>query len=121
MHNYLVFILILLLIVAGSYWGYNFYCLRKYGKKTIDKYDDGKKRRIYFIKDGEKNGIEKIYYRSSKLNKIKKYEHGCLDGLMVIYYENGEKYIEANYLNDNLIGEYRIYEDDGKIKETRLL
>jgi len=88
-------------------------------KKGIERYDDGKIRKIYFSRKGLKVGTEKVYYRDGKINKEKKYAKGALHGIATTYYPSGQKYVVAHYANGELSGEYRIFEEDGIIKEIK--
>ena len=66
--------------------------------KTIKEfYDNGTLRGVYRLKNGKKQGVERIYYRSGELNKEKSWHHGLLIGKAITYYKTGEKYIIDSY------------------------
>ncbi|MBK9248796.1 MAG: hypothetical protein IPM69_11930 [Ignavibacteria bacterium] len=88
-------------------------------KKVVEKFDSGEIRKIYYLHKGIRVGIENIYYRDKKINKTKSYSNGNIDGIVTTYYPSGMKYIEANYKEGKLSGEYKIYEEDGLIKEIK--
>jgi antitoxin component YwqK of YwqJK toxin-antitoxin module len=88
-------------------------------KKIIEKYNSGEIRKKYYVKSGNKVGIEKVYYRDGKINKTKNHKNGKVHGIVITYYPTGAKYIEANYEEGKLVGEYRIFQEDGNIKEIK--
>lgn len=85
-------------------------------KKHIEKYETGEKRKKYFTKKGIKTGLEKSFYKTRQLNKIKKYINGIPEGECITYYPNGNIYIQAHYSKGELKGEYKVFEPNGKIK-----
>jgi len=88
-------------------------------KRMLQKYESGEIRKKFFIKNGIKVGTEKVFFRSGKLNKVKEYQNGQLNGVVVTLYESGAKYIEANYHNGARVGNCTIFEEDGSVKEIK--
>lgn len=111
----LIIPLVLLALLTICILGY--YLIKP--KKVIEKYDSGEIRKKYFVKSGNKVGIENVYYRDGKINKVKEYKNGKIHGIVTTYYPTGVKYIEANYEEGVLAGEYKIFEEDGNIKEIK--
>jgi len=100
-----IFILTLYLVIAP--------------KKVVEKYDSGEVRKKYFIKNGIKVGCEHTFYRDGRLNKVKQYANGVLNGIAITYYPSGAKYIEVIYTDGILVGDYKIFEESGAIKEIK--
>lgn len=110
---YVVLALALILILSGGLY----FFLKP--KKIKEKYDSGEVRKIYYVTKTGKNGIEKTFYRSGKLNQQKHFSYGVAHGLAVTFYESGAKYIERTYSEGKLIGDYKVFEQDGTSKEVR--
>lgn len=85
------------------------------------KYDTGELRKKKYIYKRKMAGHVKevFYYRSGKLNKIKHLFNGKQHGETKIFYEDGTPYIECTYNEGSLSGEYKIYDVDGSMMETR--
>jgi len=77
------------------------------------------KRRKFKMKNGAKDGEEKVYYKSGKINKEQFWQNGSLNGKATTYYPSGDIYITANYVNNKLNGDYTIYSQNGSIREVR--
>ncbi|MEO9571127.1 MAG: tetratricopeptide repeat protein [Polaribacter sp.] len=68
---------------------------------------------------GERTG-KWIWYAA--LNKVKEtafYKNGILEGKNLVYYNNGKKYIDANYLNDSLHWKYEYYNNKGALVQRK--
>jgi len=68
------------------------------------------------IKEGIKNGIEKIYYIEGTLAYEVNYIKGKRDGKLVWFDKQGYKIAQMNYKNGKLEGEEVAYFTNGKIK-----
>ena len=112
MENYLLFIAGFIFLI---FMGWGLYYLLSPKKITI-YWDNKKKRSRYSInKENKKHGVEKFYFRDGKLNKIRTWEKGILQGTETIYYESKKVYIEKNFLNGFLHGEYIVYDTNGEL------
>lgn len=91
--------------------------LKKNKGKSVKRYYDNKKlRRLYFIdKKGNKNGLDKFYFRNKKLNKQQKWFNNQLEGDCKVYYLSGSLYIHCSYQNNLLEGDYKVYDKNSKI------
>ena len=86
--------------------------------ERVEEVDDqGRLSHVFHHIDGVKNGLELFYYGDGKLNKEKHWVEDRLEGEAVTYFENGEKYIIANYNNGLLHGDYFVYGTDGKVMQ----
>ena len=68
------------------------------------------------IKEGIKNGIEKIYYIEGTLAYAVNYINGKRDGKLVWFDKQGHKIAQMNYKNGKLEGEEIAYFTNGQIK-----
>lgn len=88
-------------------------------KKTIEKYQSGEKRRKYFEKNNVRVGKEIVYYKNGKVNTEKYYSKGKQIGSELTYYPSGAIYIQTQYVDGILKGDYKIFEENGSIKEIK--
>ncbi len=88
-------------------------------KKIVERYDSGEKRRKYYLKNGIRVGTETVYYRNRQVNKIKPYREGVLHGNVKTFFESGALYIDANYIQGELKGPFKIFDDNGKLIQIR--
>lgn len=89
---------------------------RLMGKIVIEKWENEKIRSKYFInKKGVREGVQTCYFRNGKVNKKAKWVKNQLHGKSVVFYATGEKYINANYNEGKLHGDFNVYSKDGKI------
>jgi antitoxin component YwqK of YwqJK toxin-antitoxin module len=79
--------------------------------------DHGQLSHVFHHIDGVKNGLELFYYSDGKLNKQKHWVADQLEGKAITYFENGKKYIIANYKNGLLSGDYVVYGIKGKVMQ----
>lgn len=88
--------------------------VRKFRKKKIkENYSSGELRRYFYLKKGEKHGIETVFYKSGKINKTKRWNNGILEGSATTFYQDGEKYIIEEYDRGELVN-CDIYDTNGK-------
>ena len=113
------------------------------GKKHVEWYDNGKKKKELVFKNGKINGIAVGWDENGNKRFEENYKDGKKDGLQVHWYENGQKMeainakdgkkdgletqwhengkkkLEANFINDKLMNFINWNEDGKKIKEGR--
>jgi antitoxin component YwqK of YwqJK toxin-antitoxin module len=68
------------------------------------------------IKNGVKNGIEKVYFENGNTENISEYKNGLLHGLTKNYYENGKLEEEAIF-EFGICLSHKLYDENGNIKE----
>jgi antitoxin component YwqK of YwqJK toxin-antitoxin module len=71
----------------------------------------------FHFKNGILDGDAEVFYRDGKLRWKGKYKSGCSVGKWEYWDQNGNKTIEANYLNDTLNGPFYSWYSSGLIKE----
>lgn len=82
-------------------------------------YSDGKILSRDNYLDNQRNGISTMWYYETYGTLGKKgYQNGQLDGASSIYYENGDVYYDALFNKGVLIGNCRIYNNEGNVKFT---
>jgi antitoxin component YwqK of YwqJK toxin-antitoxin module len=88
---------------------------------VVRTYYDTEKTKLqeeYFIHNGKKEGIYKVYDYSTGLVIIENnYINGKKEGISQEFY-NGNIFIETNYKNDKKYGTGTIYYENGNIRET---
>ena len=63
------------------------------------------------MSDGYRNGYCKFFYQNGKLKSEGNYEMGKEEGLIVTYFENGNKEFEENFKNVILNGDCKYYDE----------
>lgn len=95
---------------------------RPYQKKDLVRVEEknlnGNIVHVYHHISGVKNGDELFYYKDGILNKQNHWVANKLEGQSITYFENGDKYIFANYLKGLLHGDYIVYSTNKKIIKT---
>ena len=94
---------------------------KKVSQQTgIEKsWKEGQLRYTTEWKDGEKNGVSKMYYENGNVDKIMHFAAGKLDGMYQTYYDNGQ--IKEDYMYHPLynyrkfIDWNRTYDESGKL------
>jgi antitoxin component YwqK of YwqJK toxin-antitoxin module len=84
--------------------------------RRTEYYEDGRAVKfLYECVGNDKDGKEELYYPSGKLNRVRNWKRGALDGEMIVYHSNGNVYIRGNYKNGSLVGEYTVFKDNGDL------
>ena len=83
-------------------------------------YDDGKGNleREYYKVNGNKELGEKVFFKSGKIMAEHTFENGKLNGISIVYYESGEKRMEANW-EDGMNGKRLEFYLDGTLKSEK--
>jgi LPXTG-motif cell wall-anchored protein len=84
--------------------------------RRTEYYEDGRAVKfLYECVGNDKDGKEELYYPSGKLNRVRNWKRGTLDGEMIVYHSNGNVYIKGCYKKGSLIGDYAVYRDNGDL------
>ncbi|MDD2191968.1 MAG: hypothetical protein PHO12_05450 [Bacteroidales bacterium] len=89
-------------------------------KEVISYYENGNPKLVYYIKkDGEmKNKVaEKMYYENGKLKYEGNFENNERTGKWTYYFENGNKFSQANYTNSKSGEDIEVY----KVDKTKIV
>lgn len=90
-------------------------------KKVYEEfYEDSNslKRSSTLVKCGQeylKDGEERVFYPTGELNKTITWVKGKKNGPFTVFYKSGEKYINGSYANDSLVGDYYVFDKEGKV------
>ena len=85
-------------------------------ERRTEYYEDGRAVKfLYECVGNDKDGKEELYYPSGKLNRVRNWKRGALDGEMIVYHSNGNVYIRGYYKNSSLVGEYTVFKDNGDL------
>lgn len=114
--DYVTIILFLLtitsIIVVSHLWRTRWRYWREY-------WDNGSMKCRYFLdKKGEKIGEETLFFYDGRVNKTQFWENGKLNGIAVIFYKTGERYIQSHYKDNKRSGEYIIYAKNGAVIQS---
>src|SRR5690554_7246255 len=72
-------------------------------------------------KEGKRTGIWKYYSEQGTELSITLYKQGLRDGHIIVKHPNGAIHYSGEYLNDEPIGEWKFYDEQGQDrKSTRL-
>ncbi len=85
--------------------------------KVQEDNEKGQLVHVYHHINEIKYGPESFFYADGKLNKQKHWVADKLEGQSITYFENGKKYIMANYANGLLHGDYIIQSIEGKVTQ----
>lgn len=68
---------------------------------------------------GERTGKWTWYNSNHKIKETAFYKEGVLEGKNLMYYDNGKKYVDANYVNDSLHWQYEYYNNKGALVQRK--
>jgi len=70
-------------------------------------------------KDGERVGVWKYFSERGVELSIVVYNNGKKEGHTIVKYPNGAVHYSGEYLNDEAIGVWKIYNEEGQLTETK--
>ncbi len=130
MYKYLIFICILFSACAAD--------------EVTTTFDDGSIKEVFSVnKEGQKDGVYKLFredgtlyeesnYSNDQLNGLRRvyfpdgvqveieelYDHDVMEGEHLVYYPSGSKLIEVNFTEGKMNGLLTKYFEDGNVQET---
>ena len=90
------------------------YLYRPHNEKYQEWYDDGKKHKEMFYKDGKLDGRYIKYYNNGEIQVQTCYNMGKFDGLFEEWYENKQIKFRASYIMGQFDGKYERFDKSGK-------
>lgn len=72
-------------------------------------------KHVYYLKNGEINGLYELYYPNGELRRSIMYNNGFIDGIYMCWWRNGKIHINCNYKNGELHGQYCEYNENGAL------
>lgn len=70
-------------------------------------------------KDGNRDGVWKYYSEGGVELSVSVYSNGLRDGHTVVKYPNGTLHYVGEYVNDEPVGVWEFYNEDGTLSETK--
>lgn len=86
-----------------------------YTGEYTSRYDNGKVKMTAKISEGKKEGIVQIFFENGQLNEIRSYKNNLMDGTWEMYNIYKVKVSVANYKNGLKHGKWYIYDDTGTL------
>ena len=85
----------------------------------IEYYPNGAKRNEIEYKANIQNGIKIGYYENGKKKYQGYYINGMKDSIWTYYYDSGEKQQIENWLKGHILGETKVYFQNGKLQKYK--
>ena len=63
------------------------------------------------------DGLRILYYENGDTNIVETYRQGVFDGTYSLYYENGQIKQQGEYVNNEMTGDWLQYHENGQLKE----
>lgn len=113
----LICIIVVLLIILLFLFIRNRRYKRAQSRDNVIEYYENTQtvKKTYECIDRYKDGEEKLYYPSGKLNRIRHWSNDVLNGEMTVFYNSGNVYIKGYYKNGKLSGEYTVFKENGDL------
>ena len=92
------------------------------GNKYTEYYDEANKHIKFegFQDDQQKRHGKWTHYSESGIEiSMTMYEHGLKQGHSIVHYPNGAIYYYGEYDHDTMVGVWKTYDQQGKIKEEK--
>jgi antitoxin component YwqK of YwqJK toxin-antitoxin module len=87
-----------------------------YNGKYEEFYDNGNKKLVMYLKNGEQDSVTTHYFEDNKINEIRSYKNGLRHGKWETFNIQGKKLAEAWYRNDKKDGIWRIWDENGILR-----
>ena len=68
--------------------------------------------------EGKRHGMWEAFYPDSTLWSKGNYTHGLADGSRTVWYPNGQKRFEGEYLKGKEVGLWKFWDEQGKLLKT---
>lgn len=76
-------------------------------------YESGVKRIEMNIEEGKRNGKITLYFENEKIQEVRSYVKGLMDGTWITWNDKSVKIAEANYKKNKKHGKWYIWDDNG--------
>lgn len=76
-------------------------------------YDSGNKRIEMNLAEGKRNGKIMLYFENEKVQEVRSYAGGLMDGTWITWNDHSVKIAEANYKRNKKHGKWYIWDDNG--------
>lgn len=82
----------------------------------VSFHKNGKLKHEIFLKNGKRNGVERIYFESGNLKAVANWKNGKKNGKNSIYYENGKMRQEKYYVDGLICCLSKDYDSAGRLR-----
>lgn len=82
-------------------------------------YENGVLRMEGAIKNGERDGVWKVFFEDGKLWSEGDFVNGKRTGMAKNYFPNGQLRYEGAFENDKKVGHWKFYSEDGKLIQEK--
>lgn len=76
-------------------------------------YESGTKRIEMNLEEGKRNGKITLFFNNEKVQEVRSYVSGLMDGMWVTWNDQSVKIAEANYQRNKKHGKWYIWDDNG--------
>jgi antitoxin component YwqK of YwqJK toxin-antitoxin module len=76
-------------------------------------YDSGNKRIEMNLVEGKRNGKITLFFENEKIQEVRSYDSGLMDGIWITWNDNSVKIAEAAYKRNKKHGKWYIWDDNG--------
>ncbi|PKQ62360.1 toxin-antitoxin system YwqK family antitoxin [Labilibaculum manganireducens] len=76
-------------------------------------YESGNKRIEMNLVEGKRNGKITLYFENEKIQEVRSYSDGLMDGTWITWNDNSVKIAEATYKRNKKHGKWYIWDDNG--------
>ena len=84
--------------------------------KRIARFPTGAVREIFWVKGGQRHGVDSVFYEAGGLHSVEQYRHGLLEGLQRVYYANGHLKNKFCYVHGRLNGPFQGFYPTGTLE-----
>lgn len=76
-------------------------------------YESGNKRIEMNLVEGKRNGKIRLFFENEKIQEVRSYDSGLMDGTWITWNNNSVKIAEAAYKRNKKHGKWYIWDDNG--------
>jgi antitoxin component YwqK of YwqJK toxin-antitoxin module len=76
-------------------------------------YESGNKRIEMNLMEGKRNGKIRLFFEDEKIQEVRAYDNGLMDGTWITWNNNSVKIAEAAYKRNKKHGKWYIWDDNG--------
>lgn len=87
-----------------------------YNGKYEEFYNNGNRKLVMYLKNGEQDSTTLLYFENGKINEIRSFKNGLMHGKWETFDFKGQKLAEAWYCNDKKDGSWRIWDENGILR-----
>ena len=89
--------------------------------KRIARFPTGAVREIFWVKDGQRYGVDSVFDESGRVRSVERYRHGLMEGQQRDYYANGVLKGSQGYVHGRFDGPFKGFYPTGALKSEGLM